>query len=66
MISDEGLQILSMLKNRSTAQEGIEYSCTKGARGSTNYRTSYVRCYQAFVTETTDRFRDQKGAICTL
>ena len=57
MTSNERLQILFMLRNKCTAQEGAECSGTEGARGSTRCRISYVGCsssqesWQAFVID---------------
>ena len=57
-----------MLRINCIAQEEVECSGTKEARGSTKCKISYVRCsssqrnYQPFVI--VGKFRDREGAKC--
>ena len=58
MTSNEYLPILFMLKIICTIREGAGYSCTEGARGSTNCRIELpCICYWNI-----GKFRDQEGA----
>ena len=57
MTSNECLPILFMLKVICTTREGAGYSCTEGARGSTNCMIKLpCICYWNI-----GKFRDQEG-----